>query len=248
MTRAPEGAPQGGSEPQTTAPDFSFIPADYQKDGQPDLAAFSAHYNDLVARDAQAAERAGQIPEAYQFTPSEGLSFDGIELPEGFSVNLATDDPSLSPLFDELGGFLKEIGAPASAASKVSDLLARYEAVKYSQSYAAHKAEMQALGTPAQQTARLLARNLTGLVRREDAVCPDRDADRGCGWPQSPLNDEGDFPGGAHLGPETLVHGVPDELVLGAWLEAVDGALGELDGRVLAGGVGHGFGSSVSRW
>lgn len=156
MTRAP--ADEGGGSPapvEQAAPDFSFIPADYQKDGQPDLAAFSAHYNDLVARDAQAAERAGQIPEAYQFTPSEGLSFDGIELPEGFSVNLATDDPSLSPLFDELGGFLKEIGAPASAASKVSDLLARYEAVKYSQSYAAHKAEMQALGTPAQQTARL---------------------------------------------------------------------------------------------
>ena len=63
MTRAP--ADEGGGSPapvEQAAPDFSFIPADYQKDGQPDLAAFSAHYNDLVARDAQAAERAGQIP------------------------------------------------------------------------------------------------------------------------------------------------------------------------------------------
>lgn len=172
MTRAP--ADEGGGSPapvEQAAPDFSFIPADYQKDGQPDLAAFSAHYNDLVARDAQAAERAGQIPEAYQFTPSEGLSFDGIELPEGLSIKLATDDPDMSPLFDELGGFLKEIGAPASAASKVSDLLLRYEAVKYSQSYATHKAEMQALGTPAQQDARIrqVVQNLEAKLPADQA-------------------------------------------------------------------------------
>ncbi len=156
MTRAPEN--EGGGSPapvEPAAPDFSFIPADYQKDGQPDLAAFGAHYNDLVARDAQMAERAGQIPEAYEFAPSEGLTFDGLDLPEGFSVNLAKDDPAMAPLFDELGAFLKDVGAPASAASKVSDLLARYEAVKYSQAYAANKAEMEALGTPAQQQARL---------------------------------------------------------------------------------------------
>lgn len=160
LTRAPEG--EGGVTPPIepvldTAPDFSFIPADYQKDGKPDFAAFSAHYQDIVARDAQAAERAAQIPEAYDFATSADLKFDGIDLPEGFSVQIAKDDPALAPLFDELGTFLKEVGAPAAAASKVSDLIARYEAVKYSQAYAANKAEMQALGTPAQQEARLSA-------------------------------------------------------------------------------------------
>lgn len=160
LTRAPEG--EGGVTPpiepvSDPAPDFSFIPADYQKDGKPDFAAFSAHYQDIVARDAQAAERAAQIPEAYDFATSADLKFDGIDLPEGFSVQIAKDDPALAPLFDELGTFLKEVGAPAAAASKVSDLIARYEAVKYSQAYAANKAEMQALGTPAQQEARLSA-------------------------------------------------------------------------------------------
>ena len=162
LMRAPDGvtpapAPEPTPTPSPEAVDLSFIPADFQADGKPDISAFSAHYQDLVARDAQAAERAGQIPEAYDFATSEGLKFDGLDLPEGFSVQLAKDDPAMSPLFDELGAFLKEVGAPAAAASKVSDLIARYEAVKYSQAYAANKAEMQALGTPAQQEARLSA-------------------------------------------------------------------------------------------
>lgn len=144
--------------PQTqdlAAPDLSFIPGDYQTDGKPDIGKFTAHYQDLVARDAQYAERQAQIPQAYEFATTADLKFDGLDLPEGFSVELAKDDPTMAPLYDELGGFLKEIGAPAAAAGKVSDMIARYEATKYSAAYAAKKAEMSALGTPAQQTARL---------------------------------------------------------------------------------------------
>lgn len=155
---APSPAPdpaQAAAEP--AAPDLSFIPADFHTDGKPDTAKFTAHYQDLVARDAQMAERMGQVPEAYDFALPADLKFDGLDLPEGFSVKLATDDPAISPLYGELGAYLKEIGAPASAAGKVSELLARYEATKFSQAYAASKAEMQALGTPAQQSARMAA-------------------------------------------------------------------------------------------
>lgn len=146
--------PGAGAAPPE-APDLSFIPADYHTDGKPDLAKFTAHYQDVVARDAQAAERLALVPEAYEFATSADLKFDGLDLPEGFSVALAKDDPAIAPLYEQLGGFLKEIGAPASAATKVSDLIARYEATKYSTAYAAQKAEMAALGTPSQQEARL---------------------------------------------------------------------------------------------
>lgn len=155
-------APGGDPAPQVTpdpapAADLSFIPADFHTDGKPDTAKFTAHYQDLVARDAQMAERMGQVPEAYDFAIPADLKFEGLDLPEGFAVELATDDPAIAPLYGELGTFLKEIGAPAAAASKVSELLARYEATKFSQAYAANKAEMAALGTPAQQTARMAA-------------------------------------------------------------------------------------------
>lgn len=155
-------APGGDPAPVVTpdpapAADLSFIPADFHTDGKPDTAKFTAHYQDLVARDAQIAERMGQVPEAYDFAIPADLKFEGLDLPEGFAVKLATDDPAIAPLYNELGSFLKEIGAPAAAASKVSELLARYEATKYSQAYVANKAEMQALGTPAQQSARMAA-------------------------------------------------------------------------------------------
>lgn len=154
---ADPGAGGGAAVVTPEAPDLSFIPADYHTDGKPDLAKFTAHYQDVVARDAQAAERLASVPEAYEFATSADLKFDGLDLPEGFSVALAKDDPAIAPLYEQLGGFLKEIGAPASAAAKVSDLIARYEATKYSTVYAAQKAEMASLGTPAQQEARLAA-------------------------------------------------------------------------------------------
>lgn len=164
LNRTPDGSPSGnppangagaGGDPGAAALDLSFIPQDYHKDGQPDLPAFSAHYQDLIARDAQMAERLAGVPEAYDFTIPDGLTFEGLDLPEGFRVDLDKDNPLMAPLFEELGGFLKEVGAPAAAAGKISSLIAKYEAAKYSQSNAALKAEMAALGTPAQQQARL---------------------------------------------------------------------------------------------
>lgn len=153
MTRQAAGDPPSGVE--NPGPDLSFIPADYHTDGQPDLGKFTAHYQDVVARDAQHAERLAQVPEAYEFALTPDLKFEGLDLPDDFEVSLDRENPVLAPLFEELGGFLKEVGAPAGAANKISDIIARYEAVKYSQAYSAQKAEMQALGTPAQAQARL---------------------------------------------------------------------------------------------
>lgn len=156
LTRQAAGDPPSGAEGTPPAgPDLSFIPADYHTDGQPDLGKFTAHYQDVVARDAQYAERLAQVPEAYEFATTPDLKFDGLDLPEGFKAELDRENPILAPLFEDLGGFLKEVGAPASSATKISDMIARYEAVKYSQQYAAQKAEMAALGTPAQAQARL---------------------------------------------------------------------------------------------
>lgn len=150
-------ADPGATPPASdTGPDLSFIPTDFHTDGAPDLGKFAGHYQELVARDAQASERAATIPEGdYDFTLPADLTFDGLDLPEGFTFQALDKDPAFQPLFGELGSVLKEIGAPAGAGAKVMSLLARYEATRFSQGFANGKAELATLGTPAQQTARM---------------------------------------------------------------------------------------------
>lgn len=158
LMRAPDGSPAPAA-PEPAAPepaDYSFLPGDYLKDGKPDIEGFTAHYQDIVARDAQTAERLAQVPEAYEFKTTEDLKFDGLDLPEGFSVSLS-DDPAMQPLFEEMGALLKDLGAPAETSGKAANLIAKYEAIKYSQIHAAQKAELSSLGTPAQQQARFAA-------------------------------------------------------------------------------------------
>jgi hypothetical protein len=154
----PGGAPQAPS-PQPGAnpapapdagPDLSFIPTDFHTDGKPDLGKFSAHYQEIVAAQARAAENAPQIPEAYAFDLPADLKFEGMDLPEGFAFEVDKDNP----LFSELGAALKELGAPADAGPKMTALLAKYEAAKAAADFAAWKQDMAQLGTPAQQTAR----------------------------------------------------------------------------------------------
>lgn len=161
---APAPLPVGGDTNTPPAPaaepagaDFSFIPTDFHVDGKPDIGKFTSHYQELVAADAQRKQALADVPEdgAYDFSLPADLKFDGIELPEGFTVELAKDDPVLKPLFDELGAVMKEFGLPRAAAAKFTSLLARYEAQKFSQGYAAVKAEMAALGTPTQAQARI---------------------------------------------------------------------------------------------
>jgi len=180
LLRAPEGetgsaaAPEPDQAPDQNAapqePDFSFIPEEYRPDGKPDFTKFSTHYQEVIARDSANAERAALIPEDgdYGFT-ADGVDFGELDLPEGFGVNLATDDPAMQPLYAEMGAMLKELGVPKEAGSKVGHLIAKYEATKYSQAFAAQKAEMASLGTPAQQNARIgdVSRKLESMLPTE---------------------------------------------------------------------------------
>lgn len=168
MTRqAPEAfspAPDQQVPAPEQAPDFSFIPADFVVDGKPDTAKFTAHYQDLLAADAQRKEAMAGVPEAYTFALPEGLTFDGLELPEGFAVKLATDDPDMQPLYGKMGELLKGLGAPQEAAGKAAALIAEYEAIKASrevkaekEAFAAWEAGMKTLGNDAQISARTAA-------------------------------------------------------------------------------------------
>lgn len=160
-TAEPAGAPAPTPDPTpapapVSGPDLSFIPTDFHKDGAPDLAAFTAHYQEVIARDAQRAERDASIPEAYEFGLPDGFSFEGIAgLPADFKVELTPDDPLLKPLYDDLGGVLKEIGAPADASKKLLGILAKYEAVQYAEATKAIEADLAKLGARPQVEARV---------------------------------------------------------------------------------------------
>ncbi len=167
------GTPPAAEPPVAApAPDLSFIPADYHTDGKPDLGKFTSHYQELVSADVQRKEALAAVPEAYDFAVPADLKFDGIELPEGFTVQSMVDDAEIKPLYDELSSVLKEVGAPAGAAGKVASLLAKYEAIKFSRTFAAAKAEKAALGTPEQADARISA-----VTRRLEATLPKEQAD-----------------------------------------------------------------------
>lgn len=147
--------PDPNAAPAT--PDFGFVPADFQAEGKPDWSKFSAHYQDLVARDAQFSDRQSQVPEdgAYEWALPQDFKLDGLELPDGYSPSVAADDEALKPIFADLGAALKEWGIPKEGSAKLMGMLARYEATRQSQAFAAAKADMAALGTPAQQQARV---------------------------------------------------------------------------------------------
>ncbi len=148
---APDGAPAGDA-PETAAPDYSFLPEQYRSGETPDIEGFRTHYDEMAARIAVMEETAGEIPEdasGYELAIPDDLDFGDLDLPENFSVELKTDDPAMAPLFGELGGFMHKHGLPKSAAGDVMGLLAKYEASKYSESYAAANTEMASLGATA---------------------------------------------------------------------------------------------------
>ena len=146
-------APQATPPMDDAGPDLSFIPTDYHTDGKPDLAKFGAHYNEVVAEAARRQEALADVPEDGVYDFNADVDYGELDLPEGFDVDLGGE--AYQPLYAELGGILKEFGVPKSQAGKLGGLIKKYEAMKYSQAYSAHKAEMAQLGTPAQQQARM---------------------------------------------------------------------------------------------
>lgn len=148
---AGEGNPAMEQNPAPEpGPDLSFIPEAYVKDGKPDLDGFKSHYAEVV-------EKAGKVkeaPDAYEFALPADMKFDGMDLPEGFKVDLDPANEAYAPLFAEFGDFLKGIGAPKEAASQALGLVAKYEAMKEAASFAAFKADVAALGGEAKFTER----------------------------------------------------------------------------------------------
>lgn len=167
LVRSPEDGTGAGEAPGTpapanpaatpapTAPDYSWMPAPYVKDGQPDFASFSAHYTELAADAARRAEAPG-APDAYTYALPEGMTFEG--LPPDTTIQIGVDDPALAPLFEELGAFAKGLNLPQDAVTGMMGLLGKYEASRTAAAYAAHQTDLAALGpTPAVRQARIAA-------------------------------------------------------------------------------------------
>ncbi len=157
---APGGTPSPAPvEPALDAPDLSFIPADFVVDGKPDTSRFASHYQELVAAQRPAP------PDTYDFAMPADLKFEGV--PEDFAINLTPEDPAFQPIYADLGAFLKEIGAPAEAGSKLAGFIGRYEAAKYAKGLAALQEEAKILGTPQQAETRVAA-----VLRKLETMLP----------------------------------------------------------------------------
>jgi hypothetical protein len=151
-----------------TGPDLSWAGEDFLEGGQLKADAFREHVESLRA------EKAARPvpPESYDFAPPTDLDLGDLKLPEGVSLEVKRDDPAYAPLFDELGGFLKEIGAPAEAAPKVAGLLAKYEAARFRKDYDAANRDYESLGaTDAARDQRIqtVQRALEGRLPADEA-------------------------------------------------------------------------------
>jgi hypothetical protein len=163
LMREAAGEPSGGTPagdapaaaPAAPAgPDLSFIPETFIKDGKPDLGAFSEHYKTLTAPK--------EVPDAYEFALPADLKFN--DMPDfSFEVDAA------NPLYGELGGILKELGAPKDAAPKMVGLLAKYEASVAKAAQEAMKKEVESLGPKGQDRITEVARLLDTRLPKEQA-------------------------------------------------------------------------------
>ena len=152
VPEAEAGAPNLEEAPIPAETDYSFLPDEFRKDGANDIDGFRARFDDLSSQDAQRQEALAEVPEdgaGYKFEVPEDLDFGDLDLPEGFTFNLKTDDPAMAPIFEEFGALLHQHNLPASAAAEFMGVLAKYQAAEFSPLYAQSKAEMTALGTAA---------------------------------------------------------------------------------------------------
>lgn len=164
----PPDAPAG--DPQ--APDYSFLPEEFRKDGANDIDGFRARFDDLAAQAAQREEALADVPEdatGYEFAVPKDLDFGDLELPDDFGFELKTDDPALAPVFEEFGGLLHKYNLPKSAASDFMGALAKYRAAEYAPLYAQSKAEMKSLGAAADSRIANIDRVLTSRLPADQA-------------------------------------------------------------------------------
>lgn len=156
----PDAQPAADAAPAPAAaaqPDLSWIGADYQTDGQPDLGKFREHYEGLLAEDARRRE-APAAPEdgKYDLTIPADLDLGEYKLPDGTQITLMADDPHFAPIFDQLQAFLHQNGLPQQTASGLIGLLAKYQAAQHIRDEQQANAEYEKLAaTPAAREARV---------------------------------------------------------------------------------------------
>lgn len=145
---APTTAEPTTHETQPEASDYSWMPEQFRSGDAPDFNAFREHYDGIVAAQAIRDEALAEVPEdgKYEWAIPE-MDYGELPLPADFAVNLKTDDPAISPLFDELGAFMKAHNMPKAAASDMMKLLAKYEAAQFSQFYQQNEASKKEMGT-----------------------------------------------------------------------------------------------------
>lgn len=134
---------------QASETDYSFLPDEFRQDGKNDIEGFRARFDEMTAQQAQRDEAQADVPEdgaGYDFTVPEDLDFGELELPEGFTFSMKTDDPTMAPVLEEFGGLLHKYNLPKAAASEFMGALAKYQAAEYSPLYAQSQAEMKSLG------------------------------------------------------------------------------------------------------
>lgn len=159
--------------PAPTEVDYSFLPDEFRQDGANDIEGFRARFDDLTAQSAQREEAMQDVPDdgtGYEFSVPEDLDFGDLDLPEGFSFKLKTDDPAMAPVFEEFGGLLHKYNLPKSAASEFMGALAKYQAAEYAPLYAQSKAEMKTLGSGADSRVANIDRALTSRLPTDQAA------------------------------------------------------------------------------
>lgn len=161
----PAAAPPAPADPPAAAPaapDYSWAPESFVKDGQFDAQGLRASYDELSAFKAQVDEARAAVPgkpEDYQMTVPDSIDMGDLPLPDGFKFELS-DDPRIAPVMDGMKGFLHKHHLPQEAASELLGLLGKYEAIGYSDLYASTKKEAEALGPQAEARVATVVRSL----------------------------------------------------------------------------------------
>ncbi len=169
---APGGAPSGGASPDPAptptpnpgaAPDFSFIPDDFEGDG----AKFREGYDALVTEVAQMKEAAGTLPEnpdAYAVAIPETVDFGDLDLPDDFKVELNADDPAVG----DFQAWLHESRVSQEAVPGLMGVYAKMIARQTAEAMAAQQTAIEDLGGKATFDARMNTLSTTLKARLGD--------------------------------------------------------------------------------
>ena len=142
------------------------------EDGKFDFEGMFAKFDAVMADQAIRDEAMKEVPESadgYEFAIPEEIDFGELTLPDGFKVEMDMENPIYQGLFKEAGEVMHKFNLPKSAASEFTSLIAKMEAGKYAEAYAARDAEFREMGNAEQR--------ITNLERLIDARLQGREAE-----------------------------------------------------------------------